>query len=747
VDLGRLRDGRPVALILSVLPGSEAVNPPLFVRTGGGSESPQDGERVQVLESTEYRYELTLPEAGTLLIEPAELFHRDTASGRTGRFRPGLSTGRLPIQVWLDGWLVGRAAVEVRAKKLEYLSQYRWMLRDIAAISSEIVLERFGPSEQRLAIEGIQDAQTLYQRFAFLQSLFYDEEFAGSLRQVVERPYVQWQPVEERRSVREGVRMSSRNIRELLAPGPRFAVEGLRLPSMPERITSWLHEETLDNVPNRFVKFALQRWRALCAQVRDALLLESESGPVERGLRESSLLLDQLDSVLAEEFFQQVGPLVYLPSENPVLRRREGYRDIYRAWVLFEVAAKLAWDGGDDVFGAGQRNVATLYEFWVFLQLARIVSDLVRGSFDPTELISVDPSGLRLALKQGNGIRVCGYVTINDRRIDLELWFNRTFGKSGSWTRPLRPDVSLRISVQGDPVFAETWLHFDAKYRIESLLEVLGPDPQAGSEEQRFGAEMEREAHPTRAKQEDLLKMHAYRDAIHRSSGAYVVYPGEDNQSFQEFREILPGLGAFGLRPSRNGTAIGRNLIHAFITDVVQHSASQLTQDERLRFWVRETTSGLSLPTKATRVAAFLRRPAADTPVLLGYVRDEQHWAWIQRSRLYNLRAGERTGAVDVTSRELACEVLLLYSKGRFEPELWRIEGQPSLTTGPQMRRLGYEPRGDIYFCLPLGGRIAYASEFRIGMSALAAFIDRHRGKRPFGAPLATNWSTLLSET
>src|SRR5829696_8253469 len=33
-----------------------------------------------------------------------------------------------------------------------------------------------------------------------------------------------------------------------------------------------------------------------------------------------------------------------------------------------------------------------------------------------------------------------------------------------------------------------------------------------------------------RSKREDLLKMHAYRDAIRRSAGAYVLYPGDQHQ-------------------------------------------------------------------------------------------------------------------------------------------------------------------------------------------------------------------------
>ena len=43
---------------------------------------------------------------------------------------------------------------------------------------------------------------------------------------------------------------------------------------------------------------------------------------------------------------------------------------------MFELASKLNWSGGDYVYSAGKKNVANLYEYWVFFQLLDIFSDL-----------------------------------------------------------------------------------------------------------------------------------------------------------------------------------------------------------------------------------------------------------------------------------------------------------------------------------------------------------------------------------
>ena len=86
--------------------------------------------------------------------------------------------------------------------------------------------------------------------------------------------------------------------------------------------------------------------------------------------------------------------------------------------------------------------------------------------------------GLDLQLKRGTQRVLKGTITRKGRSWNFELWYNKTFPKDereGSWTRHLRPDCSLRITVPGyGGTKDEQWLHFDAKYRLDSLLEIFG---------------------------------------------------------------------------------------------------------------------------------------------------------------------------------------------------------------------------------------------------------------------------------
>jgi len=316
----------------------------------------------------------------------------------------------------------------------------------------------------------------------------------------------------------------------------------------------------------------------------------------------------------------------------------------------------------------------------------------------------------------------------------LELAFNKTFRApaGGSWSTELRPDCSLEVRSEDNEGawFEPVWLHFDAKYRIESLKEVLDqvtPDTRAGG-----------------VKRDDILKMHAYRDAIRRSAGAYVLFPGDRKWEAPEYRELLPGLGAFPLRPSATGASGAFELAH-FLEDVLDHVSTQITQHERGRYWTREVY-GRAVPRNAAGAPAarFLRRPPADTIVLLGFVRGTNHLSWIHETRLYNLRATGERGRVGLRGPELAAAFVLLYGSGLEEVELWRVRGAPELHTREEMVSLGYpSPTGQAYYCLSvrqvdLGPWREIATPERILSLRTAMF-----PAAPKGRPVTLTWLQL----
>ncbi len=712
----------PLLLDESSTPGADPSHPP-----------------VQLLEGEEYRYEVTLgAQAGLLETDKPEVFEPDTPHGGVGRLRPRLYTGTLPVTFSADGQRIGEALFEVRSRKLDYLTHFRWMLRDIADEAAEVVMERFAPAEQRFAIDESADAPTLYQRFAFLRSLIADDSLDAAIHQIVARPHVSWEEEEESRNPGQGVRASSAVARQLAGGGKRVPCPAyLRLPikSLPQQVVSNRTETTVDTVPNRFVKFAVTRWRDVLLAIRDGLQTPGQGVAAQRGIREVGVVLDYLDEILGEELFRELGDLTAFPVGNQVLQKREGYRDVLRAYLQFELAAKLAWHGGDDVYRAGQRDVATLYEYWTFLQLGRIVARLGNSPFDFSNIVKVDERGLGISLRRGHVTLVSGLVERLGRQLRLELAFNRTFpAGGGSWSRDMRPDCSLEIlpDPPSEHGFQPVWLHFDAKYRVDNLSQIL----DQGLDEDVFGE----------AKRSDLLKMHAYRDAIRRSAGAYVLYPGSEHRFFSEYHELLPGLGAFALRPSDSGEAKGSLGLAQFLDDVLHHVATQVTQHERGRYWNRRVYEHAAPPRTDAPAASFLRRPPADTRVLLGYVRGPRHVAWIRKTLLYNLRATGTRGRVGLRSSELDADFVLLYGRGFEGVEIWRVGGAPELHVREEMVQLGYpSPGGRAYYCLPIRRVESVAWEERLA-AAIGQIRRRIAPEAAKGQPITTTWLRLIQE-
>jgi predicted component of viral defense system (DUF524 family) len=704
VDIGLAAPFEGVILHIAILPQTEELEIPLLLDNESAPDTEPPVPATQLLEGAEYLYEWSgLPANVTHVVaEPVEVFQPDTPSGMRGRLRPGLFTGTLPISVVGNDILLGNLEVEVRARKLSYRSEYRWMLRDIANQVTELVMDRFAVSGLTYTHDSARDAVTLYERFAFLRELMMGEAFQSALAQVLHRPHVAWE--ESHELIRPGASIKAdSNIQRQLASkaGSRMPWTNGPISSLPMRLDRRRTDATHDTPPNRFVKFALEHWRDVVLGINEGLRRMKDSPVKARGLRETSQLTEQLDALLHHDLFDDVGVLSRFPSDDQVLQRREGYREIFRAYLEFELAARLSWQASESEYFAGQRDVATLYEHWVFIQVANAVARLVGQSFDLRPLVELSKDGLNLVLRAGSETVVKGCVERVGRQLQVELCFNRTFrgGESGSWTRPMRPDFALVIS----PADAETTrfepvvLLFDAKYRVQLADELFG------SSDETIGDGLLQTDRRKDVKRDDLIKMHAYRDAIRRAAGAFVLYPGTDDSSkrefFPEYHELLPGLGAFILRPTAQGEALGVAALTAFIDDVFDHVTARLTQHERGRHWLREVYDPPNSE-DATLSEIALGKPLPNTPVLLGYVKSAAHWNWVIKKRTYNVRTIGRVGGVTANADMLRSRFLLLYCPSLGKVALTRIISDPEFVARQAMERAGYpKPRGD-YLCV-----------------------------------------------
>lgn len=685
--------------------------------------------RSQLLVLREARtYRFAFAEVGAVTqIQPAELFDADDDSYRSGRLTTGEAVGLIEVEVTTDTGTTLRGRFDIRSAKFSDEHAFGTMLSDLAALSVEAIHQGFAPSSGHFSADAGSTPRLLYQQFAVLHALMRGSDLTWALAHVLSQPHVAWATELEPRRPGQALRGSSRLSTQLTRPGPRVATPRSSLASLPTVLHVQRSQETLDTPPNRFVRFVLERWRALAASV--VASADTLSGaPRQRGLQSARDIVSELDEILGAPLFREIGKMSVLPGDNQVLRRREGYRQIASAAALVDGSLGLELNL-DDPFLVSRKSIATLYEYWTFVRLAGAVARACGSLGLEGELFKASPTGMTLVLKAGASTRMKFETTVDGVVVRADLFFNKEFSGAASWTRPMRPDASLVLRRPGD---AEVWLHFDAKYKVDWQTPFVTGDPDDEEEAERRGV----------SKRADLLKMHAYRDAIRASAGSYVLFPGSQPHSFaMNVEELLPGLGAFPLRPDHAEDDAAA--LEEFVRTALRHVASAGTRHHRAVHWENKAYAGTGT-TSPRALPPVGDLPPADTDVLVGYVRSDEQWKWIRQTRLYNVRSGNRPGALTRSGRELGAPLLLMYGRERGQQtlQLCARGGTWEAVTSTTIRRLGYpHPHGEAYLVTSVEALPAPSWLQAVDVDTL----------RPHGAllgqPFAVSWLDVVLST
>jgi predicted component of viral defense system (DUF524 family) len=673
--------------------------------------------RFQLLEGCYYDYTFSksnfiFGNVGEQIVQP------HGRNDHTGTLSPNIFVGTLslPIIKRDNDNPLGTIELEVQSVKSGYRDDYRDMLEFITEKCTDLLLQANSPVSHHFDIDFSKDNQTLYQKFAFIKSVIGTDEFADAIHRIVTSPVTKWANLSESKDIRQAKRFSNANVKELIKGANRTVLpeaHDLRnygLETIPERITSIRKTDSVDTPENRFVKHALETFLKFCENINNVATAGSKLD------KESLSLIRELESQLHHTVFKETSRPTTLKLNSPVLQRKEGYREVLRVWLMFDLAAKLIWSGGDDVYSAGKKDIATLYEYWLFFKLL----DLFQSVFaieqkDINDLIKETPDGLNLQIKQGKFTALKGVYDSGSRKLNVRFNYNRSFSgrkqypDSGSWTTTLRPDYTLSfwpVGVSESEAERQELIvhvHFDAKYKIANLINFI---------EQNSDEELDKEKKENRKgiyKNADLLKMHAYKDAIRRTGGAYVLYPGDKSISQKGFHEIIPGLGAFPVRPSKMDNGIGE--LKAFVLEIIEHFINRASQREKVAF--RAFDIYKNPPGTDNQIKESLPEPynanrdliPDDTFVLVGFYKSKEHYDWIKTNKLYNFRTGSGNGSLILDKETVSSKYLLLHTTGDSDSEqLWRIVGKgPKVFSKADLIKLDYpSPSQDNYLMLEI---------------------------------------------
>ena len=499
-----------------------------------------------ILLSEETEYEIEIDLRSDLLEDPlrslmdfndtltlkSSYFNSDNRR-RTYRLYSKSYVGKGLFDIRHDGKLL-TIPFEMRSKKIEYLRHYPQMLADIAEISVPMILDQKSPLYRNYDI-AYTDSQTQYESFLVLEYIFEKLDFESSYEYV-----------------RKNLQVELVKDKELTPGGYAYAVDPSDvvsfisgsdlLPSnlptvryVPAFIPNTVYRESVDTAENRLVKELV----LTVQHILDAL----SSGPLKENSDYIRNHLEQMtkvtDRMASDKWMEDVSRLQREPSESTVLTRKRGYRDLFKAYMMLGMGVAFKLDGGPELIRGHEKRVYETYEYWCYLKLYQC---LHRMSMNKPALSTEASSITRRKPVHFTIVRRSG-------TFEIDYYYNRNFDQGSkdfrSYSIRLRPDFTLVIVKEG----LKSIINFDSKYKakIKNPYETTLEDSEIDIDCWEY----------------DIYKMHAYRDALLRSLGSYVLYPGSGGwknyvkPSSEEFwndrdNEVLPSVGAIPLIPGKD---------------------------------------------------------------------------------------------------------------------------------------------------------------------------------------------------
>lgn len=295
--------------------------------------------------------------------------------------------------------------------------------------------------------------------------------------------------------VHEVRRMDRETIQHMLqtaiqrGSGPSRTQEGSALQRLqPERVLQRLPVESHDTPENRFIVTACRRMLSALDRINRAPWYRN--GPIVALDRQRLADIDtHLRQVTRDPRFMLLAPSIRLPAQSRVLQRRDGYRELTLLWNDLHRIREPVFEAMEHAIDL--RDIATLYEYWLLFELIdRIehstgVTPVVRRPFDPLGR----PTG--------------------EYRIGFPGFGTLSYQSSFSG-KAVYSGITLRPDYVWETVDSRR-IVMDAKFRLRY------PWPKDDEEIM---------LDQSRAKTDDIAKMHAYRDAIEGVAAAIVLYPG-----------------------------------------------------------------------------------------------------------------------------------------------------------------------------------------------------------------------------
>jgi hypothetical protein len=526
---------------------------------------------------------------------PVRVNHRDPLISSAVRYQEsesvavatlnfGSQVGKSTFSIVVGGRPELDFEIEIFPTKLDYETDYEEMLAEVQGIMTGLALEYLRATYRAGGHAPAPDPSHL-EWLTLLGQLTHLLE--RSLRQIAERPL--WGLTREPVLVPvEKVRRSDVEVRAAVRKG-RGAGHFLDLGEglvVRERINERRARTTLDTNEHRWLALQLRRVRQRLAVIKAVEATRNVSERRARTLSELTGLEQRIDRL------SRLEPISVASDRTPPpgfvslqLLSAAGYQGAYKTILCLSLGLRL--EGGP--LNVSVKDLSVLYEYWCYLALLRVTSELTGEPIDASRLFAVQRDGLEVLLKRGHS-QTLKFEAAEDRTISLT--YNPIFPDPATTLVPQRPDLLLTFEDRGWPR-----VHFvmDAKYRID-----------ASDEYQK--------RYRTPGPPEDAINvLHRYRDALVQL----------DRDSERPRRTVVVAAAVFPFRESASqefaGTPLWRSLERLGIGAIPALPDSLGYVREWLKFLLKRSgwaMSDLVIRHAAVDRATILRAKASEIVLL-----------------------------------------------------------------------------------------------------------------------------------
>ncbi|MCD4712177.1 MAG: restriction endonuclease-like protein [Clostridiales bacterium] len=460
--------------------------------------------------------------------------------------------GLSDLRILINGNCIGTLTLEIFPQKIDYQKDYIELMSEV---NEEVYNLSFDFLRQTYLNMGMikSNDQSFSEFYSILQHII--SKLERSIDQIIKIPHHKVATTREIKPFHK-IKKIDRTCEKWIISHTHY-IDKLNGNNIPSKSLSVNKYTSYDTYENQFLKHEILRICKKIKAFREKYILSQRSinsNDVIKFLdRSEKSLMDKVN----HSFLYEVSSYYPKDSFSLVFIYAQGYKEFFKYSQMLRNGLNIQ----SDLFKLSQKDLATLYEYWCFIKMNKILKkhfELVSSN-----LIKIDRSGIFFTITKGRTSKV-KYLNKFTKEI-FTISYNPQYNGD---TLSQKPDNVLIIEKK----FPDVTFHyaFDAKYRINY------------AEEGTKYYDYYKTPGPT---EDDINTMHRYRDSIIYESnnndlnqksrllfGAFVLFPYSNEKEFEShhFHKSIEkvNIGAFPLLPSTF------NLFENFIVSLIKSSAS-----------------------------------------------------------------------------------------------------------------------------------------------------------------------------